>query len=525
MIMKETWRRHFCLPRRDSSWRLALLLLSSALLTPVACARSSAAVRPPAVAGSFYPADPAELAKMVDGFLAQAKPPAIKDPVQALVSPHAGYEFSGGVAAYGYALVQGKHYDRVVVIAPTHIDPFDFVSVFGGDAYQTPLGTVPVDKAFCKRITGGDIRLSGHGHEIPGPRGEHSIEVQLPFLQRAIGQFKLVPIIMGSQSYEDCRALGIALAREIKREGGSTLIVASSDLSHYHPYDDAVKLDHKVLNAIQEWDYFNLAENCQRRAWEACGCGPIVAAMIASERLGAAGPHLLKYANSGDVTGDRSRVVGYSSFAFVKPLKPAAEAGPRFSLSPAEKDALLALARRSVEMAVKEHKLYPDAPSSFDSFNQERGAFVTLKEHGELRGCIGYISPLRPLATTGRDVAAGAAVEDPRFPPVTVNELGKLEYEISVLSPLRRVLDVNSIQVGRDGLIMKRGGKMGLLLPQVPVEQHWNVKKFLEETCLKAGLPPDAWQDPDTDIFSFTALVFGEHTPAAKPLAPGTPSR
>jgi AmmeMemoRadiSam system protein A len=317
---------------------------------------------------------------------------------------------------------------------------------------------------------------------------------------------------MGDQSYEASRQLGLALAREIK--GSNTLIVASSDLSHYHPYDEAVKLDHKTLRAIQEWDYLSLSENFERRVWEACGGAPIVTAMIASERLGASEPHLLKYANSGDVTGDKSHVVGYSSWAFVKPLKARAAAAPEFTLSDAEKDALLKLARQSVESAVKERKLLENTPLPFESFNQERGAFVTLKEHGDLRGCIGSISPVRPLAETVRNVAAEAAIEDPRFRPVSETELGLLEYEISVLSPLRRVLDVNRIQVGRDGLIMKRGDKLGLLLPQVPVEQHWDRKTFLEETCHKADLPPDAWQQPDTDIFSFTALVFGERKPS-----------
>jgi hypothetical protein len=503
--------------------RAVLLYLSLVLSSPFACARAQ--VRPAAVAGAFYPRDAKELAAMVDDFVARATPPpAIEGTVQALVSPHAGYEFSGPVAAHGYALIKGKHYDRVVVIAPSHYDAFDFVSVYDGDAYQTPLGTVPVDKAFCRKIVNGDrIQFSSHGHVFPGEHGEHALEDQLPFLQRVIGPFKLVPIVMGDQSYEASRQLGLALAREIK--GSNTLIVASSDLSHYHPYADAETIDHKTLRAIEEWDYLSLSENFERRVWEACGGAPIVATMIASERLGATEPHLLQYANSGDVTAEKSRVVGYSSWAFVKPLKPAPPSAPAFTLSDAEKDALLKLARQSVESAVKERRLPEGGTFEFASFNQERGAFVTLKERGNLRGCIGYTSPVRPLGETVRNVAAAAAVEDPRFRPVTVEELGQLEYEISVLSPLRRVLDVSQIEVGRDGLIMKRGDREGLLLPQVPVEEHWDRKTFLEETCRKAGLPSDAWQKPDTDIFAFTALVFGERKPAPPAPAPARPSK
>jgi AmmeMemoRadiSam system protein A len=154
--------------------------------------------------------------------------------------------------------------------------------------------------------------------------------------------------------------------------------------------------------------------------------------------------------------------------------------------------------------------MYDYTVAGSDSLTQERGAFVTLKKNGALRGCIGYVAPLKALPLTVRDVAAYAAVEDNRFPPVTPQELGELEYEISVLSPLRRIWDVNEIQVGRDGLVVKSGRSEGLLLPQVATEQHWDRMKFLAQTCVKAGLGPEAWKDPDTEIFGFTALVFGD---------------
>jgi AmmeMemoRadiSam system protein B/AmmeMemoRadiSam system protein A len=462
-------------------------------------------VRLPAVAGGFYPGDAKELARMVDDLVARAAPPAVNEPLVALVSPHAGYQFSGGVAGHGYALLKGKKFDRVVVIAPSHIDAFPFAAVYDGDGYATPLGTVPVDKAFCSKLAnGGAIRLSRRGHVAAGVQGEHALEVQLPFLQRVLGEFKLVPVIMGDQSYEACRALGVALAK--LAAGSSTLIVASSDLSHFHPYDDAVRLDRKTLRAIEEWDYLSLAQNFSQQVWEACGGGPIVAAMIASERLGASRARLLKYANSGDVTGERGRVVGYSSFAFVK--APAAASLAPFSLTAAEKAELMGLARKSVESAVRDRKLLDYSPAG--TLTQERGAFVTLTEKGQLRGCIGYVSPSKPLGLTVRDVAAAAAIEDRRFRPVSVSELSALDYEISVLSPLRRIYDVKQVEVGRHGLVMKRGSSMGLLLPQVPVEQKWNRVTFLREACIKAGLPPEAWQDPETDIFTFTALVFGK---------------
>jgi AmmeMemoRadiSam system protein A len=361
------------------------------------------------------------------------------------------------------------------------------------------------------------IKLSSQGHVTSGGQGEHALEVQLPFLQRVLGQFKLVPIIMGDQSYDTCRALGVALAKLI--QSSDTLIVASSDLSHFHPYDEAVKIDRKTLKAIQEWDYLSMSRNFESRVWEACGGGPIVAAMIASERLGATEAKLLKYANSGDVTGDHSRVVGYGALALVRAAGGHASATPPFSLTQAERDELLKLARTSVETAVRQHRPYDFSGSNSEALMQERGAFVTLKKNGELRGCIGYVAPVKPLSLTVRDVATYAALRDSRFSPVEPSELSQLQYEVSVLSPLRRVLDIKQIEVGKHGLVMRRGENEGLLLPQVPVEQQWNRTTFLAETCRKAGLPADAWKDEQTDIFMFTALVFGDHTPAAGPPA------
>jgi len=481
-------------------------------------------IRQPAVAGAFYPADPKELAKMVDDFLARAQVSEIKEPLLAVVSPHAGYPYSGLVAAHSYAELRGRKYARVVVISPSHFEAFPFASVYEGDAYVTPLGSVPVDKAFAAQLVTKNpfIKLSTRGHGQVEGRGEHSLEVELPFLQRVLGDFKLVPIVMGEQSYETSRAVGVALATLIQRvakvspQGFDTLVVASSDLSHYHPYEQAVSLDHKVLKAIEEWDYLNMSQNFERQIWEACGGGPIVAAMIAAERLGANRTIILKYANSGDVTGDKSRVVGYGAVALIKEQKERNSKGPEFKLSQQDRNELMRIAKKSVETAVRERKLYQCSTGS-EALMQDRGAFVTLRKKGELRGCIGYIAPLKPLCMTVRDVAASAAVQDPRFPPVSVAELGELEFEISVLSPLRRVTDVKQIKVGQHGLVMKRGDREGLLLPQVPTEQGWDRKTFLEQTCLKAGLPGSAWQDEETDIFQFTALVFGEHG-AAEPV-------
>jgi AmmeMemoRadiSam system protein B/AmmeMemoRadiSam system protein A len=470
-------------------------------------------VRPAGVAGGFYPADPKVLTAMIDDLLAQATPPPIHDPILAVVAPHAGYQYTGPVAADTFAELKGRKYSRVVVIGPTHHVGFDFTSIYDGDAYATPLGTVPVDKVFARQLARMDptLQLSGMGHDITPAGAEHSIEVELPWLQRVLGNFQLVPIVMGDQSYESSRALGVALAKLIENEKtGSTLILASSDLSHFHTYDEAETIDHKTLNALAAWDYFSMSRNFEARVWEACGGAPIVAAMIAAERMGANQAKVLKYANSGDTSGDRSRVVGYSADVFVKAANGKAVETP-FSLSDRDKSELLALARKSVEQAVEQKEEYEPGASASEALNQDRGAFVTLSESGQLRGCIGYTSATKPLYLTVRDTATLAALRDPRFPPVSASELPLLEYEISVLSPLRRVMDVHQIKIGQDGLLMKNGDNKGLFLPQVPGEQKWNLQQYLEGTCHKAGMEPNCWKDADTDIFKFTAVVFGEH--------------
>jgi AmmeMemoRadiSam system protein B/AmmeMemoRadiSam system protein A len=523
---------HMNIKMRPKIYWLAGLLIAVLAIAALQHVRAADPqnVRQAGVAGGFYPADPKALTAMMDDMLAHASPPPINGPILAVVAPHAGYQFSGPVAAYTYAALKGRKFSRVVVIAPSHYEAFDFTSVYEGDAYATPLGVVRVDKAFAKQLASMSptIRLSSQGHTATKEGAEHAIEVELPWLQRLLGDFELVPIVMGDQSYESSRALGVALAKLIQGNDKDTLIVASSDLSHYHPYDEAVKIDHKTLNALQAWDYFSMSRNFEARVWEACGGAPIVAAMIAAERMGANQALVLKYANSGDVTGDHSRVVGYSADVFLK-TQSGKTVEPQFSLNGHEKNELLALARKSVEYAVREKKAYEPTASASEVLNQERGAFVTLKKSGELRGCIGYTSAEKPLYMTVRDTATLAALRDPRFQPVSASELPQLEYEVSVLSPLRRVLDIRQIKVGQHGLLMKNGAHEGLLLPQVPVEEKWDRQKFLEETCAKAGMRSGCWKDENTDIFMFTAVVFGENRPQAlmpeTSLPPGLPAR
>jgi AmmeMemoRadiSam system protein B/AmmeMemoRadiSam system protein A len=469
-------------------------------------------VRNPVVAGSFYPGDSTTLSQTVTNLLDQAVPPKIDGTLIGMVSPHAGYVYSGHVAASGYDLFKNKSINRVVVISPSHVLAFDGSAVYNGTGYRTPLGTIPVDQKFCKKLADQhpSISLSADGHEtIRQGRAEHALEVQLPFLQSVLIEFTLIPIIMGDQQYETCRALGIALSELIKDD--KTVIIASSDLSHFHPYDEAVKLDEKVLTAVREWDHINLSRNLSRRVWEACGGGPIVATMIASERLGANQSQIIKYANSGDVPiGKKNSVVGYMSAVFYRTKSSSQKSDFDFKLTENEQKHLMDIAKNSVRSAVKSGQVYACTSGGFPSLENDRGAFVTLNERGRLRGCIGYVSAVQPLYETIRGAAISAALKDPRFPPVKKDELDQLTYEISVLSPFHRIYDTDQIEVGKHGLMICKGHNEGLLLPQVATDNDWDRLTFLQQTCRKAGLPLDAWKDEKTDIFVFSAFVFGE---------------
>ncbi|MEA2063013.1 MAG: AmmeMemoRadiSam system protein B [Gemmatimonadota bacterium] len=274
------------------------------------------AVRSPAVAGQFYPANPQLLREEVISYLDKVEIDRSERDILALIAPHAGYTYSGPVAACAYCQVRGKSYETVVVISPSHRVPFGFSSVFSGKGYETPLGEVPVDREVVQALgalSNPDVRLGEHGHL---DSMEHSLEVQLPFLQVVLDQFMLVPVVMGAQNASSSAALGQALAGVL--EDRRALIVASSDLSHFHDRKLAQGLDERIVECIDEFDPQRLLQEVSSRNCEACGSGPMAAAMIAARQLGAEAGENLCYATSGDVSGDFSQVVGYTAGIFFK---------------------------------------------------------------------------------------------------------------------------------------------------------------------------------------------------------------
>jgi MEMO1 family protein len=270
-------------------------------------------VRAPAVAGMFYERSSAALRKNIDEMLNRVQLPKIEGTVRAVISPHAGYVYSGFTAAHAYKLLKGRKYDCVIVVGPSHREYFDGISIYSGDAYETPLGKVPINHKVRSELLQGEKNIVA---SIAGHREEHSLEVQLPFLQRVLEEFLVVPIIMGDQRRQLCEQLSVALARVMANH--NILLVASSDLSHFHSYDEAVLLDKRVIQEVERFNSDVFIDELEKKSFEACGGGPIAVAMKTAQQLGANRAEVLHYCNSGDVTGDKSGVVGYLAAAFMQ---------------------------------------------------------------------------------------------------------------------------------------------------------------------------------------------------------------
>jgi hypothetical protein len=464
-------------------------------------------VREPAVAEQFYPGDKEELSSMIDNFLANATLPGIKGEPIAFVVPHAGYQFSGQVAAYGYKALEGEQVDTVIIIGNSHYERFDGISVFLKGVYKTPLGEVKINSDLAQKIIQESKRIffKESAHKL-----EHSIEVQIPFLQKVLKHFKIVPIIFGNSNKDDWKILGDALLKNIK--GENVILIASSDLSHYPPYEVAKYADKKIIEAILTGDIEHLEKTVEELQQEnlpntitfACGIDAIKTVMYVAKHLGADEIKLLKYVNSGNTAGDKNRVVGYSAIGFFAKRRDNL-------LNKEERDRLLQIARASVESFIREGKIL-EFQEDNPMLNQKLGAFVTIKKHGKLRGCIGEFSPAKePLYKVVSKMAIAAATKDIRFLPVREEELDELEYEVSVLSEPQKIDDWKKIELGKHGVIIRQGLAQGVFLPQVADETGWSLEKFLSELCSqKAHLPPNCYKDKDTEIYIFTAQVFWE---------------
>jgi AmmeMemoRadiSam system protein B/AmmeMemoRadiSam system protein A len=469
-------------------------------------------IRLPVVAGRFYPASASALKQTVRKFMDDAVPVQVKNPL-AIVVPHAGYVFSGQIAADGFRQAADHPYDVVVILGTNHTSgSFRKISVYPGDGFSTSLGTTMIDKEVVEALLAADpdCVLDKSLHQQ-----EHSIEVQLPFIQILFPDARIVPAVIGAPDIGLCRRFGEALAGVLKNR--RALIVASADLSHYPHADAAEDVDGKTLAAMEKLDPALLQQITQAQMnrgipnLHTCACGEaaIMAAMSAAKAMGATGGKVIRYAHSGDVPiGERDRVVGYGAVVYYADPVSDSVNGSDTLLTDIDKKALLTLVRETITRNLSRQAV-PMAQGLSTGAQQKRGVFVTLKKRGDLRGCIGRMIPDKPLHELVGDVALQSALEDPRFRPVTLEELKDLEIEISVLTPMVPVPNAGHIVVGRDGVLIRKGGRSAVFLPQVAPEQGWGRDDMLEHLCRKAGLLPGSWKE-GAQLFTFQAIVFSE---------------
>lgn len=466
--------------------------------------------RSPCFAGSFYPSDADSLKSMINEFLNNAKKNEKIDDIKAIIVPHAGYIYSGWVAAVAFKQIEGKNYDDVIIIAPSHAKYFKGACVFDGQAYMTPLGNALVDIEFVQSVSNIDklVYYGRDGHEWYNNRQEHSLEVQLPFIQTVLPDLKIVPIVMGSQDNETVNALFKAIVGVTNNLKRKVLIVASSDLSHYYEANIAKSKDQPILRAFYRYDYFKMALNFFSNQWEACGGGPIVAAMLIGEQLGANKCEPLFYANSSQspyIKGDPKRVVGYFAGIIYNDKREKIDLLPEFDET--TKNLLLDIAKKKIEdIAYNRDSLY-QLDIIPKELSNEYAVFVTIHKNGKLRGCMGQTIANNPLMLAVKEAAGLASSKDPRFPKIRPEELDSLDIEITVLSRMKRIIDINEIVPGRDGVLLRLKNHSGLFLPQVATEQNWDRKQLLQHLCLKAGLNLEDYKHPDAEIYIFQGKI------------------
>jgi len=499
------------------------VLVVLCLLEP-ACFSSN--MRQPAVSGQFYPADKNSLQNMVNTFLSNVRSSVVEkapSEIYGIIVPHAGYIFSGQVAAYSFKALEGKTYDTVILIGQSHHYYLSKSALYDGEGFSTPLGDVLADRDFISELSKKSelFEINNLAH-----RDEHSLEVELPFLQTVLkNKFKIVPILVSGFSTKQCNEIANAIVSVIKTFPDKRfLFVISTDMSHYPKYEDANFVDKEALKALEKFDPELLKSTNDRLLSKGyknlscifCGEQAVLVGMFSAKLLGANTIKVLHYANSGDTPlyGDKTRVVGYCAVVLGKSenkssQKKGEEKMSEFSISEKNQKILLDLARRTIREYLRSKKI-PPFETDDPELKTPSAVFVTLNKHHNLRGCIGTTVPQLPLYQAVQQMAIASAFEDYRFSPVTEQELKDIKIEISVLSPLKKVKSADEIKPNIHGVVVRRGGRSGLFLPQV-WEHFSNKEDFLNELCYqKAGLNPDAWRDPNTELYIFTVFAFEE---------------
>lgn len=463
--------------------------------------------RKPAVAGQFYPSDPDELTDQVKHYFRKYSNEKGYQDVVAVIVPHAGYVFSGEVAASAYAQISpDAHYDHIFLLGPSHHVYLDKASLAKGyDYYSTPLGNVKVDTELCQQLIEATRESQVFTYEERAHDKEHCLEVQLPFLLVRLKKMPpIVPIVIATQRLSSLEQIAKSLKPYMN---GKNLFVISSDFSHYPSYEDACKVDKATGDAVMSGKSATflkaLEHNAQlgidSLATSACGEAAIATLLLMTENDTCIHVHHIKYMNSGDSQyGEHDRVVGYHSFVFTRNQED-------FCLSENDRKQLKTIAREAIRSVFSGEHYRPVLLSSV--LHSRCGAFVSLYKDGHLRGCIGHFGEDIPLFQIVDSMARAAAFEDPRFPAVTPNEVNDLDIEISVLTPMKRIHSIDEFTLGKEGIYMRKDGHSGTFLPQVADEVNWTKEEFLGHCAQdKAGIGWEGWRS--AELYTYKAIVF-----------------
>jgi len=502
--------------------RKLVLILILIIVLPVwtiqAQKQASSKHRPPAVAGSFYSSDPDVLLHDLEFLFSRALPSKVRGEVLAVIAPHAGYPFSGEVAASAYTQIDTKKtYKNIFIIGNSHRYSYEGAAIYASGNFITPLGEITVNRELANNlIKQNKVFMQMDAAHI----AEHSLEVQLPFLQYCMEKdFQIVPVLLGTHSESVCKKLAAALEPFLIEDN---LFVISADFSHYPDYRNANMVDLNTANAIctNEPSAFlealkqNEEKNIPNLATSACAWPSILTLMYMTQgNRGQFEYELIRYQNSGDTRiGDKSRVVGYCAITVSRQeyTMDDPEMNNRFVLSDQDKLVLMEIARSTMDSYVRSGKAGEVNRQNYSpSLQTHTGAFVSLHKNGKLRGCIGRFQPEKPLYEVVRDMAISASTQDYRFKPVEPKELDEIELEISVLTPLELISDPSVIELGKHGIYIKKGSNSGTFLPQVATQTGWDLEEFLGHCARdKAHIGWYGWKD--AELYVYEALVFKE---------------
>ncbi len=476
--------------------------------------QSSKIIRRPAAAGRFYPANPVELARTIAGLFADAPKPSLSDRPLGLIIPHAGVAYAGPLYAGAFKTIEGEAYDTVVILAPAQTAFFSGASVFDGDAYETPLGTIDLDTETIDAIVGLSPSLyrSANGHATGSTRGEHSIELVLPWLQIALGSFTLVPIVFGDTEAEIGLAVGEALAAQLSRR--NALVVCATHLTQFKAEREVRQADSELRTVLDGMDQNRLVEFFEKGGEATCP-GGLVALTLLARRLSGDQLTVIDYTTSAAMTGEFDEAVGY--------LTAAVPAGHRARITPSashlaeqrvksiaeltadDRSSLAHIAHEAIEARLNGSNYAAPTSTRLDT---EFGVFVRLSVNGATREPYGLLRPHQPLPQAVAEIAQHAAFEHPSADPITRSAWPRTEIEVSVVSRLTHFdWRKQALRIGQDGIMIRHDVHQALLLPQEIVAAGWNPQETLEKLSLRAGLPKLGYQSRYADLFTLSTVV------------------